>query len=141
MMRISTIFRSRYRHHAIGRKAERSAKKFLIKRGFLILETNWTSKFGEIDIIAADCGTLVIVEVKCRHESIRDAFSPSDAIDDEKIRRLHALAAEYLASAPRRIAMMDVRFDAILMQYKAQLIPPRIQFKIEHEKSSFEYER
>ena len=47
-----------------GEVGEKLAKKFLIKRGFKVLETNYTKKFGEIDIVAKEDRVYHFIEVK-----------------------------------------------------------------------------
>ena len=49
---------------AKGNTAEQKAKEFLFDNGFEILEQNFYSRFGEIDIIAAKNGVVHFVEVK-----------------------------------------------------------------------------
>ncbi len=54
----------------IGRKGEKEAKKYLLKNGYDIIDENYSSFFGEIDIIAKDKdGTIVFIEVKKRTNS------------------------------------------------------------------------
>lgn len=64
-----------------GKKGEAIAVNFLIQKGYTIIETNWSSRHGEIDIIAKQQQTLVFVEVKTRHskntESAFASITPS----------------------------------------------------------------
>ncbi len=53
-------------HLAFGAKGETEAVKYLKKNGYLIIETNFRTKAGEIDIIAQKGGDLHFVEVKSR---------------------------------------------------------------------------
>ncbi|MEA3505698.1 MAG: YraN family protein [Bacteroidota bacterium] len=53
-------------HNETGKKGEELAKKYLIKKGYKIIETNWHFKNDEIDIIAETDDLLIIVEVKTR---------------------------------------------------------------------------
>jgi len=50
----------------VGDKGETLAEKYLRKKGYKILERNFQSYFGEIDIIAQDKGQIVFVEVKTK---------------------------------------------------------------------------
>ena len=50
----------------IGKNGEDLAVEYLVNKGYKILERNWRSGHKEIDIIAMDGDTLVVVEVKCR---------------------------------------------------------------------------
>ena len=48
-------------HNDLGKIGEELAVNYLIEKGYEILERNWRNKHKEIDIIAKDGGTLVIV--------------------------------------------------------------------------------
>lgn len=48
----------------LGRKGEEAAARYLVRRGYDIVERNWTCIAGEADIIAFDGDTIVFVEVK-----------------------------------------------------------------------------
>lgn len=50
----------------LGRLCEEEAARFLKKQGYRILERNYRSVFGEIDVIAEEKGYLVFVEIKSR---------------------------------------------------------------------------
>ncbi len=64
-----------------GKKGEEIAVNFLTQKNYTIIETNWSSRHGEIDIIAKQQQTLVFVEVKTRHstntESAFASITPS----------------------------------------------------------------
>lgn len=78
-----------------GRRGEDLAAEFLKKRGFKILQRNWKSpRWGELDIIAQDKGTLVFVEVKTR--SLGSLGKPVDAVNYYKIRSLIRTAKNYI---------------------------------------------
>lgn len=63
--RIKLFFRGK-KKKTTGTVGEDIAVKFLIRKGYHILERNWRIKGGEIDIVADDGGTIVFVEVKSR---------------------------------------------------------------------------
>ena len=93
---------------SVGRWGEREAAAWLRKRGWRILERNFTCRSGEIDIVAEDAGCLVFVEVKLRRSAeyalAREAVTPGK---QQKLIR----AAEYYLS--RRDPDVPVRFDVI----------------------------
>ena len=103
---------------ALGAAGERLARRHLEARGLAILDTNFRTRHGELDIVAADSRTLVFCEVKTRaltRPSARsDELGPFAAIGPEKRRRLRLMAREWLArraaAAPWR---SELRFDAI----------------------------
>lgn len=79
----------------LGGLGEKIAKDFLVNKGFKILETNYATKLGEIDIIAKDKnGVLVFIEVKTR---ITEKFGlPREAVTVAKQRKIRLVAQEYL---------------------------------------------
>ena len=94
-----------------GVEGERAAVRFLKRRGYRIVASNYRTKLGEIDLIADDGGTLVFVEVKWR---ANDAFGgPAADITPAKQARLARLAEQYLVA--RRLQERPCRFDAVLI--------------------------
>ena len=93
----------------LGRRGEEAAARFLEKRGFEILERNWTCSAGEADIIARDDDVLVFVEVKTR--SNIDKGLPEEAVDRKKRERYERIAASYLAAYDA--VDIAVRFDVV----------------------------
>lgn len=93
----------------LGKKGEALARKYLLTRGYTILDSNYRSQNGEIDIICADGETVVFVEVKSRSSV---AFgTPAESVNWQKQKRLHRLAQEYLIA--RRLESRPVRFDVL----------------------------
>lgn len=90
-----------------GRLGEERAARFLIERGYRILQRNVRLPGGEIDLICLDGSALVFVEVKSRGgKSFGDAL---DAVDRRKRRTLRRLAADYAQIvAPRAVLRFDV---------------------------------
>src|SRR3989442_5688306 len=78
----------------LGEEGERAAARFLEARGYRILERNYRTRRGEIDLIAEDGRILVFVEVKVR---LDDRFGgPAAAITRAKQARIARLAQQYL---------------------------------------------
>ena len=70
----------------LGAFGEDLAEKFLQKNGYKILQRNFRSRFGEIDIVAQDKDVLVFVEVKARWS---EKFGlPEEAITPWKLRSI-----------------------------------------------------
>ncbi len=92
-----------------GKKGEVLAEKFLKKRGYRILEKNYRTHFGEVDIIARDGKTLVFIEVKAR--SGTGFGSPLAAVDARKQSHLTAAAGIYMQL--NHIEDQPVRFDVV----------------------------
>jgi putative endonuclease len=95
----------------LGEEGERVAARFLEARGYRILERNYRTRRGEIDLIAEDGRVLVFVEVKVR---LDDRFGgPAAAITRAKQARIARLAQQYLAW--RRVGDRPCRFDVVLI--------------------------
>lgn len=93
----------------LGQRGENIAARELKRRGYRIKERRWRTRRGEIDIVAEDGETLVIVEVKTRR-STRVA-QPVDAVDPRKQRKLVYLAEAYVKA--KRLGDAPVRFDVV----------------------------
>jgi putative endonuclease len=93
--------------HALGRSAEDRAAVELEAAGYRILKRNFRAGGAEIDIIAAEDGFVVFVEVKARQTS---AFASAiAAVDAKKRRKIRAAAEEFLQFyAPDAKARYDV---------------------------------
>lgn len=92
-----------------GNLGEDRAAEFLISKGLSILDRNFRSKFGEIDIIAKDKGCIVFVEVKMRSSSLFG--TPKEAITSQKIQKIILAASFYLKSINNENA--QYRIDAV----------------------------
>ena len=93
----------------LGNRGEKIAAKFLRKQGYQIIEKNYHSRLGEIDIVAKEDESIVFVEVKTRCST--DFGLPEEALSYDKRRRLSKLALGYLAH--RRIKDTNCRFDVV----------------------------
>lgn len=93
----------------LGERGERAAVRFLERRGYEILERNWTCSAGEADIIATDEDTLIFIEVKTR--SNLEHGLPEEAVDEAKRRRYERIAAYFLKDYDG--ADVAVRFDVV----------------------------
>jgi len=97
-----------------GQTGEREAERELKRRGMTLLERNVRLKGAEIDLLALDGRTIVVVEVKARTS---DAFgSPEEAVDRGKRRALvHGartfLSGKGLLGQPRRYDVAAVHLD------------------------------
>ena len=93
---------------AKGNKAEAEAIRFLQQEGFVIVETNFYSRFGEIDIIASKEGVLHFVEVK----SGTDYESAVYNITPSKLQKILKTAQVYLK---KNALDIDYTFDAVVV--------------------------
>ena len=95
-------------HNELGKWGEALAAEFVEKQGYEILERDWKSGHHDLDIIARDEDTLVIIEVKTRRNRLFG--DPEEAIDYKKRLSLQSAINHYLKS--HRIKT-SVRFDVI----------------------------
>ena len=102
----------------IGELGEDVASLFLMKRGFSILERNYTKKWGEIDIIAEKNDSLYFVEVKSKSvSSLEDVTHvtnrPEDNMHPWKLKRLSRTIQSYLIH--KRIGNIKWQFDLLVV--------------------------
>lgn len=93
-----------------GSHWEKKAESYLRAQGLQLLQRNFSSRFGEIDLIMEDEKTVVFVEVKYRRNNSHG--SGADAVTFHKQNRISLTAAWYLAMNPGR-AEQFCRFDVI----------------------------
>jgi putative transposase len=93
----------------LGDQGEDLAAAALQKQGYKILERNYVTPLGEIDLIARQGKTLVVVEVKTRRGS--NFGTPQEAVHTGKQGRLRRLADYYLKA--KRLTGSPVRFDVV----------------------------
>lgn len=74
----------------LGNLGETLASEFLIKKGYKIIQRNFHSRYGEVDIIAISNGNLVFVEVKTRTN--KNFGTPIEAVTKSKIEKIMATA-------------------------------------------------
>jgi putative endonuclease len=96
-------------NQARGHAGEDAAADWYRAHGFHVLERNWRTSNGEIDLICARPGLLVISEVKARRTD--RLGEPVEAVTSDKRRRLRRLAAAYLRASHARYP--QVRFDVV----------------------------
>jgi putative endonuclease len=109
------------RRQKFGEKGEAIAVHHLKKNGYKILETNYSTKLGEIDIIAKDKDTIVFVEVKTRR-SVHFG-SPKWAVTPQKQKKISMVALYYLKINNQSTA--KARFDVVAVI--SNLDKPRVE--------------
>src|SRR3989338_8860360 len=78
----------------LGNKGERMARGYLISKGYSIIESNYNTKFGEIDIIAKYKGIIHFIEVKSGHNN--NEVNPVENLNYHKIRKFIRITQHYL---------------------------------------------
>lgn len=97
----------------LGQKGEREAVKYLKRKGYKIIETNWYAKWAELDIVAVEDDTLVFVEVKTREKGSLD--SPEEAMTDKKIKTVTRSAKLYKIKHPNTPDAMRIDFVGVIV--------------------------
>ena len=93
-----------------GGIGEAIAVSYLKEKGYEILQTNFSCKTGEIDIVAMDKDTLVFVEVKMR-SNLRFGL-PQEAVTNSKLLHMQRTALSYL-KLNDLMDKVDIRFDCV----------------------------
>ena len=107
---------------SIGGQGEALASRYLERRGYSIVERNWSCAFGEIDIIARRDATLIFAEVKTRRANSTDDIL--SGITRQKHERLLRAASQYLHDHGLEEALW--RIDAIAVAIP-RYRPPQIK--------------
>ncbi len=109
------------RQQIFGKKGEAIAVRQLKKEGYKIIETNYRTQLGEIDIIAKDKDTIVFVEVKARR-SVHFG-SPKRAVTTQKQKKISMVALYYLKATNQITA--KARFDVVAVNLNRD--KPRVE--------------
>ena len=93
----------------IGNNAERIAQKFLLQKGYRLLDCNFRNHRGEIDIICKKDNKIIVVEVKSRYSS--QYGTPKESVNHLKQKSIINVTKAYLLY--KNIHNINVRFDVI----------------------------
>jgi putative endonuclease len=103
-----------------GDASEQLAEVYLVERGYKILDRQFLTRVGEIDLVAELGDEIVFVEVKARHT---DEFGyPEAAVTKAKLRKIASAAELYLRA--KNLTERAFRVDVIAIEH--QFDPPRI---------------
>jgi putative endonuclease len=94
---------------ALGAQAEARAAQYLQRKGYRVVDRNWTCRGGEIDLVCEHGDTLVFVEVRARADTRHGA--PLETVHDLKRRRLVRAAEVYLTK--KQLWDRACRFDVV----------------------------
>lgn len=93
----------------MGDWGEDLALRYLQERGYELVERNYRTRYGELDLVVRDRETLVFVEVKLRRG--RGYGDPLEAVTPRKQAAVRSMAERYLAE--RAPAFDTLRFDVV----------------------------
>ena len=108
-----------------GKNGENIAKNYLKKQGYRIIDTNYKTKIGEIDIVAMKDKVLSFIEVKSRYDN--SYGRPFEAVHTYKAKKIRDVASIFLMST-------DVLYDGISFDIIEVFLS---NGEINHIKSSF----
>jgi putative endonuclease len=111
-----------------GKFGEKQALKYLVKHGYNIIDYNYYSRYGEIDIIATYMGCYVFVEVKTR--SSAEYGTPAESVSISKQRKMSKTALDYISK--KNLFDTAVRFDVV------EVFLTDIGYNINHIQNAFE---
>jgi putative endonuclease len=107
-----------------GKIGEKYAEKFLISRGYQIIEKNYYSRFGEIDIIAKKEDEIVFFEVKAR--TSEKYGTGEEAVNANKIKKILKSAYHFLQTTEEK-QIHDLRIDIIAIKLNRYLKPIKLR--------------
>jgi putative endonuclease len=119
------------RRKRLGDAGEQAAVAHLRRLGFQILERNYRTRWGELDVVAFDGVTIAFVEVKTRLAS--GGRTPFESLHVRKREQVRRMAASWLSERPGRPYARALRFDAIgvTFDHAARLV------RLEHLEAAF----
>jgi putative endonuclease len=107
----------------LGGLGESLAARHMEARGYEVIDRNFRTRHGELDLVARDARCLVFCEVKTRIvRAAPSPFGPFASIGSRKQRRVRSMAREWLAARADRAGPRpaDLRFDAIGVSFDAR---------------------
>ena len=99
--------------HNLGIIGEEVALSFLSGLGYQLLEKNYRSRFGEIDLIMQDGRVLVFIEVKARRSTLYGV--PQEAVGAVKQAKIRRVAEQYLQYKGKEDCQL--RFDVVAVRF------------------------
>lgn len=114
----------------VGKLGEDVAERFLVKKGFEIIERNYLRKWGEIDIVAKNKGITRFIEVKTvSRENLMDVtretfgfgYRPAENVHPEKLRRMSNVIRTYCSEKGIRDGNWQFDVVTILLDRKNKL--------------------
>lgn len=108
---------------ALGQRGEDLAVRYLQRLGYVLLERNYRSAEGEVDIVARDQERLAFVEVRTRRGT---AFgTPEESVTTQKQVRLATVARHYLQE--KGYTDVDWGIDVVAVEFTTGGVLQRIE--------------
>ena len=120
-----------HRRRELGNTGEQLAAEHLTRLGFQIIDRNYRTRWGELDIVACDRRRIVFCEVKCRIAN-RAGRDPLESVHERKRAQVRRMAGRWLVERehPR---VTDLRFDVI----GVTLAPDGRLLRLDHLEAAF----
>lgn len=112
----------------LGRRGEELACRYLKQQGYLILETNWSCRYGEIDVIARQGDAFIFIEVRVKKQNSMYGTA-QESVNWKKQQQVRKTAIHYLHQHHRHD--QPVRFDVFAINYTTK------QYTYEHITGAF----
>lgn len=125
---------------ALGKQGEDYLQEYLKARGYVILEQNYHSQYGEIDIIASTAQALCFIEVKTR--KLDSQVLGEYAISKGKQQRIIKTALLYLQELESKqvaLPQQELRFDVAVLTHQAEQIIHCEYYKAAFDGSAYLY--
>ncbi len=103
-----------------GNHGEDVAATFLIKKGYEILDRQFLTRLGEIDLVARQGKEIVFVEVKARYGT--EFGHPEESVTPSKLRKIANTAELYV----RQKGLLDIPYRIDVIGIRLDLVPPEI---------------
>lgn len=97
----------------LGKLGEQFASDFLTNNGIKIIDKNYFTKFGEIDLIGIENKTIIFIEVKLR--SNKNYGQPYESVTKSKMEKIQKSIELYLSGGD--YGDFDCRFDIVSLIY------------------------
>ncbi len=102
----------------LGKIGEDIACKYLVNKGYFIIERNFTLKCGEIDIVASKGSEIRFVEVKAiRYNDGASLIKPEENVHSNKIKKLAKACLIYADT--HKIIDREWQIDVVAIEYDA----------------------
>jgi putative endonuclease len=110
-----------------GRRSERAAARYLRRLGYRVLAANVSDPAGELDLLALENKTLIVVEVRSTASDRPDALERTAAsVDLRKQRKITGATLRFLA-ARKLLGKIPVRFDVLVLSWPPAAGEPEIK--------------
>ena len=119
------IYKTKKENYIKGKNGELIAKRYLVEKGYIFIESNYSNDIGEIDLIMCREDILVFVEVKLKLGE--DYGHPEEMINKNKIKQVKRVAESYLYFNPKMEKQFEkYRLEAVCIVMENETVIKRI---------------